>query len=147
MRCQKIRDRLPVFLYIFCYIIMCTLGCETIPVSQNIEPTTIIIRNNSNEYLKEVSLSESRKRDTGSIRMGSISTVPIGASQIFGRSSRPSNFPRQINVCRINKDDKELCKLVSLKTVLKRATTISGEALVFEMLPFSEVSVYLEKTR
>ena len=147
MRCQRIRDILPVFLIIFCYIIMCTLGCESIPVSQNREPTIIIIRNNSNEYLKEVSLSENRKRDTGSIRMGSISPVPKGASQIFGRSSQPSNIPRQINVCWINSDDVELCKLVSLKTVLKRATTISGEALVFEILPFSKVTVYLEKTR
>jgi len=92
-------------------------------------------------------LSENRKSDIGPIRMGSISPVPKGVSQIFGRSSQPSNIPWQINVCWINNDDKELCKLVSLKTVLKRATTISGEALVFEILPFSDVTVYLEKTR
>ncbi len=128
-------------------MLMCTLGCAIIPVSKKIEPMSIIIRNSSNEYLKEVSLSENRKRDTGSIKMGSISPVPMGASQVFGRSSQPSNLPGQIDVCWINKDDKKFCKLVALKSILKSSTSISGKAIVFEILPLAEISVYLEKSR
>ncbi len=147
MRCNKIRKLSIISFNIFFYILVCTLGCATIPVSKKIEPTSIIIRNNSNEYLKEVSLTENRKRDTGSIKMGSISPVPMGASQIFGRPSKPSSLPGQINVCWINKDDKKFCKLVALKSILKSSTSISGEAIVFEILPLAKISVYLEKSR
>ncbi len=127
-------------------MLICTLGCETIPVSGKSEPASIIIRNNSNEYLKEVSLSETRKRDTGSIKMGSISPVPKGVSQIFGRPSQPSKLPGQIDVCWINKDDKKFCRLVVLKSILKGSTSISGKAIVFEILPLAEINVYLEKS-
>ena len=145
MGCKIIRKLSIVFLS-FLYILM-SMGCETIPVSKKVEPTSIIIRNSSHEYLKEVSLSQNRKRDTGSIRMGSISPVPQGVSQIFGRPSQPPNLPGQINVCWIDNDDKKFCKLVELKSVLKGATETSGKAIVFEILSLSKISVYLEKTR
>jgi hypothetical protein len=129
-------------------IAMGVFGCQSIPVSWNNEPTIIIIRNSSNEYLEQVSIKEDRERERGGIHVQriSISPVPIGISQSVGRPTHPSKFPSQIKICWTNIDNKEFCKQVSIKKVLKEASEIPGEALVFEILPFSEINVFLERS-
>ena len=129
------------------YIFSCTLitlvsGCIGLPISQNNEPETIIIRNSSATYLEEVSI---RGNKTGNqyIRVGAISPLPVGVSQIIGRSTNPPRLPSEIYICWGDQAQKEICKQENIKAVLKNPAG-TGKALVFEILSLSDVKVCLE---
>jgi heat shock protein HslJ len=104
----------------------------------------IMVRNSTGADLAEASLSEAAGGNSAS-RYGSISPVPRGASQVFGRPTNPRQFPRTVNLEWIDDQGSRHSRELSLKKVLRTATGVKGEALVFDIHPQGDVDVYLER--
>lgn len=117
-------------------------GCASYQIGQRREPTTIIIRNSSNTYIEEVSIREVKKRNQY-VRMGMISPLPVGVSQSVGRPTDAPKMPNEIMICWIRDTNEKKCSNIDVKKVLK-AMTDSTHAIVFEILPQSNVDAYLE---
>jgi heat shock protein HslJ len=123
--------------------VLVVTACSSLPVSTGAEPPMIMVRNSSGTDLTEVSLSEAA--GGSSSRYGSISPVPRGASQVFGRGTNPRQFPRTVNLEWIDDQGSRHSRELSLKKVLRTATGAKGEALVFDIRPQGDVDVYLER--
>jgi hypothetical protein len=127
---------------LFCVFINLVIGCIGLPTIQKSEPTTIIVRNSSDTYLEEVSIRGSKKQNQYS-RMGAISPLPIGISQVIGRGTNPPKLPQKLIICWLDGAKKEICKQVDIKTILKSSQD-ANRALVFEIFSPSDVRIYLE---
>ncbi|MCK5492358.1 MAG: hypothetical protein KAJ14_04525, partial [Candidatus Omnitrophica bacterium] len=64
-------------------------GCSIIQRTKYAEPAIIAVRNNSGKSLSVVTLREARNAGNKQVRMGSISPVPRGVTQVIGRPSSP----------------------------------------------------------
>ena len=118
-------------------------ACSSLPISRDVEPSVIMVRNSTGADLAEVSLSEVGGGSAS--RYGSISPVPRGASQAFGRPTNPEQFPRVVKIEWIDDRGSRHSRELSLKKVLRSATGSTGEALVFDIHPQGDVDVYLER--
>lgn len=131
-----------VWFLVFAFVVS---ACSSLPISREAEPSVIMVRNSTGADLAEASLSEAAGGGVAS-RYGSISPVPRGASQVFGRPTDPRQFPRTVNLEWIDVQGSRHSRELSLKKVLRTATGAKGEALVFDILPLENVDVYLEQT-
>jgi heat shock protein HslJ len=118
-------------------------ACASLPIGRDVEPSVIMVRNSTGADLAEASLSEAKKGGSAS-RYGSISPVPRGESQVFGRPTNPRQFPRTVNLEWIDGQGSRHSRELSLSNVLQTATGAKGEALIFDVLPQGDAAVYLE---
>jgi len=118
-------------------------ACSSLQIGTRAEPTVIIVRNSTGADLAEASLSEAKDGNNAS-RYGSIAPVPRGASQVFVRPTKTRNLPGSVNLAWIDAQGDRYSRELSLKKELRTATGEKDEALVFDILPQGDVSVYLE---
>jgi hypothetical protein len=130
-----------MFVLVFVFV---APACSHTWIGRGAEPPTIMVRNSSGADLAEVSLSEAAGGSAS--RYGSISPVPRGASQVFGRGTNPQQFPRTVNLEWIDSQGSSHSRELSLKKVLRAATGTKGEALIFDINSQGNVDVYLELT-
>ncbi len=127
---------------LFTIFSICTMGCKSLPIHAKSEPATIIIRNSSQFYIETVTISGIKKQNQY-MRVGAISPLPQGVSQVIGRSTDPPLLPPKIPFCWVIETDNKICKQMDLRPVLNKSNA-EGKALVFEILTRSEAMVYLE---
>jgi len=136
-----IQNRLYILFYV---VIILIVGCANFPISQNKEPATIIIRNSSSIYIEEASIREVKMQNKH-VRMGAISPLPAGVSQVIGRPTNPPKLPKEIIICWVDEAQKERCRQEDITAVLKGLKD-PVTALVFEIRSRSEVRIYLENS-
>ena len=95
------------------------------------EPGAVAIHNASGEHLQQVVLKAARVKPGQPVRLGSVSPVPMGTTQQFGRRTDPPPFPLWVEVGWMNALGQVYSAEISLAEVLKRATGAPGETLVF----------------
>ena len=119
-------------------------SCASLPAGGAKEPRTIVIRNRSGADIASVTLRETgwMSRDP---RFGTIAPVPQGVSQEIGRSTGPPPLPRSIEVEWVDRAGRTLVREVSVAKALKGATGAGDEAIVFEIGPFEDVLVFIER--
>ncbi len=130
---------------IWIFTLICTLfltGCAKIQTGRNTEPSAVIIRNSTGIYIEAVLIRGIAKQDQY-VRVGAISPVPAGVSQIIGRPANPPKLPGQMMVCWVPVKANQVCRQKDISAVLKDST--DQAALVFEIVQGSEVRVYLER--
>jgi heat shock protein HslJ len=118
-------------------------ACSARLIGKGVEPTVIIVRNSTGADLAEANLSEAAG-GTRASRIGSISPIPRGTSQVFVRSTKPQPFPHTVNLEWIDAQGSRHSRKLSLEKVLQATTGAKGEALVFDVLPQGDAAVYLE---
>lgn len=128
-------------------VILLSIGlpaCATFPAGGGTEPPTIVIRNRSGADIATVTLREAGP-GAGQPRFASLAPVPTGASPQVGRSSDPPPFPRAVVLEWVDAAGRTVVRELSLLPALKDATGAKDEALVFEIGPFEDVLVFIER--
>jgi hypothetical protein len=124
-------------------ILVLIVGCASMQKGRNIEPRVIVVRNNSAVDLNVVSLREVGKSDEHSARLGSVSPVSRGVSQVFVRPAPPPPLPDVLDVSWTDSRGRKQTARVSLKEVLNNPSS-KGDVLIFEIRPLGRIDVYLE---
>ena len=119
-----------------------TGGCSTIQKTMYPEPTTIAVRNNSGISLSVVTLREIRNSDDKQVRMGSVSPVPRGATQVFKRPSSPPPLPAQVIISWTDYDQGQYEQEISLEKILSGPNTQAKDTLIFEIGQFGRINVF-----
>ena len=132
-----------VSLLVVCCCILA--GCTSLQLTRHAEPGTIVVINNCDTDLVFVALHTdgSGTSDTKGGRYGSVSPVPRGAAQIFGRPSSPPPLPDSIVVSWEEQSGHSYSRQVSLIQALRESTGKTGEQLVFDIYPGGNVVVNL----
>lgn len=133
-----------IWMSIFFVFINFMAGCTSLSLGQKNEPSLIIIRNNASFNIEQVSIRGIKKHGRHS-RVGMISPLPKGVSQVIGRPTNPPELPRELLICWVAEAEKENCKQKNIREVLKGVAG-SGTALVFEIRSQSDAKIYLENT-
>jgi hypothetical protein len=120
-------------------------SCASLPSAGVKEPHIIVIRNRSGEDIDTVTLREAGSRSQASL-FGSISPVPNGVAQEYVRATNPPPFPRTVAVEWVDHAGRTLVREVSVSKALRRAAGSSDDTLVFEIGPFEDVLVFMERT-
>ena len=120
------------------------VGCASMSRQSQTEPPIIIVRNASGVDLRTVSLRAAGDSGEADLRVGSVSPVPKGASQVFARPSSRAPLPMELEVAWVDAFAASYTRQVSLEPALKEATGAPGEALVFEIRPSGAIAVYCE---
>ena len=119
-------------------------GCSTILRTKYPEPTSIAVRNNSGISLSVVTLREARNSNDKQVRMGSISPVPRGVTQVFGRPSSPPPLPARVIISWTDDDQRQYEREILLKKILSDPNTQTKDSLIFEIRPSGRISVFKE---
>ena len=129
---------------VLCMMSMLTGGCFTTEDTRYPEPTTIAVRNNSGISLSVVTLKALRNSGERPVRMGSVSPVPIGATQVFVRPSSPPPLPEWVIVGWKDYDQGQYERELSLEDILSDPNTQTKASLIFEIQPFGRIDVFKE---
>ena len=116
----------------------------TIETPKYSEPKKIAIKNGSGIQLYEVFLREKTDSTAESFRVGQISPVPIGATQLIARPSSPPPFPRKVIISWIDSTQRQYNHETSLEIVLSTPSIETIDILVFEIGPSGRIRVYAE---
>ena len=117
-------------------------GCSTIQTTKYPEPKIIAVKNNSGTSLSVVTLRGVRTSGDKQVRMGRISPVPKGATQVFNRPSSAPSLPIQVIISWTDYYQRQYEREISLDKILSDPNTQTKEALVFEIRPSGRISVY-----
>ena len=117
-------------------------GCDTIRINKYPEPKTIAVRNNSGISLSIVTLRQVRNSGDKSVRMGRISPVPRGVTQIFERPSSLPPLPPRVIISWTDYDQKQYEREVSLEKILSDPNTQAKDTLIFEIGPSGTINVF-----
>ena len=117
-------------------------GCSTIQRTKYPEPTSIAVRNNSGISLSVVTLRGVRNSGDKQVRMGRISPVPRGASQVFRRSSSSPPLPGRVIISWTDYYQRQYEQEISLDKILSDPDTHTKDSLIFEIRPSGRISVY-----
>ena len=119
-------------------------GCSIIQRTKYAEPAIIAVRNNSGKSLSVVTLREARNAGNKQVRMGSISPVPRGVTQVIGRPSSPPPLPSLVIIRWTGYDQRQYEREILLEKVLSDPNTQTKDSLIFEIRPFCRISVFKE---
>jgi hypothetical protein len=119
-------------------------GCASAPFGRRVEPPVVIVRNLSGESLVGVGLRVPEK--SAPDRIGYVSPVPRGTSQVFVRPASAPPLPNEVEVDWVNRQGQRHTRRVSLRQALREATGEITEALVFEIGPAGSIKVYCERS-
>ena len=127
----------------FLFLLMLS-SCASLPIGGGEEPRIIVVWNRSGADIATVTLREAVSGQHAS-RFGSLSPVPMGVAQVYVRPTDPPTFPRSVAVEWLDNEGRTHVRELSLSKALRSSTGSSDEALVFEIWPFEEVLVFVEK--
>jgi len=119
-----------------------TYGCSTIQTTTYSEPKIIAVTNNSGISLSVVTLRGVRTSGDKQVRMGRISPVPRGASQVFRRSSSSPPLPGRVIISWTDYYQRQYEQEISLDKILSDPDTHTKDSLIFEIRPSGRISVY-----
>jgi hypothetical protein len=119
-------------------------GCSAIERTKYPEPTSIAVRNNSGISLSVVTLREVRNSSDKLVRMGRVSPVPRGATQVFERPSSPPPLPARVIISWTDSAQGQYEREISLEKILSNSNTQTKDSLIFEIRPFGRVAVFKE---
>ena len=119
-------------------------GCSTIGGTDYAEPRIIIVRNSSGINLAAVSLRGVREPGADSIRVGTISPVGAGVSQVFKRPTQPPPLPKRVVISWAVNAQRRYEREISLERVLTDPDAQTRDSLVFEITASGRVSIYKE---
>ena len=119
-------------------------GCSTIQRSMYPEPKIIAVKNNSGISLSVVTLRGVPNSAEKQVRMGSISPVPGGATQVFNRPSSAPPLPGRLIISWADNYQRQYEQVISLEKILSDPNTQTKDSLIFEIRPFGRISVYKE---
>ena len=119
-------------------------GCTAIEGTNYTEPRIIVVRNSSGVNFAAVSLREASTSGRDSIRVGTISPVGAGVSQVFKRPSQPPPLPKQVVISWADYAQRQYERQISLEQVLADPDAQTRDSLVFEISAFGRVRVYRE---
>ena len=108
-------------------------GCTSTSQPPRVYPGIIAIHNASDKDLQQVMLTEARSEPGESVRLGSVSPVPMGTIQQIVRGTNAPPLPLWVKVRWLNAQGQAYAVEVSLAGILSRATGAPGETLVFEI--------------
>ena len=123
-------------------ISMLTDGCSTMQRSNYTEPKIIAVRNNSGISLSVVTLSEVSNSDDEQVRMGSVSPVPRGATQVFKRPSSAPPLPARVIISWTDGYQRKYEREISLDKILSDPNTQTKDTLIFEIRPSGRINVF-----
>ena len=123
-------------------ISMLTGGCSTMQRTKYSEPKIIAVTNNSGTSLSVVTLRGLRNSNEKQVRVGRISPVPRGATQVFNRSSSAPPLPGRLIISWTDYYQRQYEQEISLDKILSDPDTQTKNSLVFEIRPFGRISVY-----
>lgn len=127
--------------------VACTSGRDVRHPLQAAEPKAIIIRNQSGLDIDGVRLSARGRPEDGAIPIGAVSPVLNGVDQTVVRGSSPPPLPPYLYLTWEEQRSVNVTVGVSLERVLAQASGHPEEALVFELQPNNQVSIYLERRK
>ena len=78
------------------------------------------------------------------VRIGKISPVPIGATQIFTRPSSPPPLPKKVIISWIDSTQRQYDSEISIEEVLSNSAVKTTNFLVFEIGFSGRINVYTE---
>ena len=117
-------------------------GCSTILRTKYPEPTSIAVRNNSGISLSVVTLRGVRNSGDKQVRMGRISPVPRGATQVFRRYSSSPPLPGRVIISWTDYYHMQYEQEISLEKILNDPDTQTKDSLIFEIRPSGRISIY-----
>jgi heat shock protein HslJ len=121
-------------------------ACATLPAGSFAEPPVIVVRNRSGADIATVTLRETSRTPDRALRFGSLSPVPAGASQSYVRPKDPPRFPKTVTLEWIDRQGQTHVRDLSVAPALRSATGAADELLVFEIGPYEDVLVLVERT-
>jgi hypothetical protein len=119
-------------------------GCAPVSRARYAEPGDILVKNMSGKHLSWVVLREARAKKGQPVRLGRFSPVPVGSTQGVGRATNPPALPEWVEVRWAEAYGREYGFEVSLAEILKKATGVPEEALVFRIFARGQLDVVLE---
>lgn len=114
-------------------------GCSTVEPSTESMITTVIIKNNTGKYIQKVSISEMTPNGIG--RHGSISPVPTGIEQVYGRGDKAKPLPETLRVRLVYNKGKAYEKSISTLSLLSSSSNTHA-TVVLEFTPNNTIKVY-----
>lgn len=121
-----------------------TGGCSTFRGTNYTEPKIIAVRNSSGINLSVVSLREVRKPGKNPVRVGSISPVQTGVTQVFKRPSSPPPLSKQVVISWADYSQRQYEREISLEQVLTDPNAQTKDTLLFEITASGGINVYRE---
>jgi hypothetical protein len=132
------------FFAILTMIVLIAGGCSTLERTKYPEPGIIAVRNNSGVNLSFVSLRGVLTTVGKSVRMGSVSPVPKGATQVFERPSAPPPLPKRVVISWADHAQRQYEKEISLEHIISNSAETIKNTLVFEIGPSGRINVFEE---
>ena len=134
------------FIAIITIVLLLSDGCFPVKMAKYHEPSIIAIRNNSGNHISNVSFNEMSVSAKQPVRIGSVSPVLNGTTQIFERPSSPPPLPERVIVSWTSPDNELHEQEVLLKKILADPNAQANEILIFELSPSGRVSVFLSSS-
>jgi len=117
-------------------------SCSTIQTTKYPEPKIISVTNNSGTSLSVVTLRGRGNSDNKPVRVGRISPIPRGATQVFNRPSSAPPLPAQVIISWVDLYQRHYEWEISLEEILSDPDTQTKDSLVFEIRPYGRINVY-----
>ncbi len=130
------------FFVLLSMVSMLAGGCSIIQRTRYAEPAIIAIKNSSGKSLSVVTLKEARNSGNKQVRVGSISPVPRGATQVFRRPSSPPPLPARVIISWTDYDQRQYEREIILEKVLSDPNTQTKDSLIFEIRSSGRISVF-----
>ena len=138
-------SRIKFVSFVILSIVSMMIGsCSTIERTKYPEPTSIGVRNNSGISLSVVTLRGVRTSGDKQVRMGSISPVPRGATQVFKRFSSSPPLATRVIISWTDSYQRQYEREISLDKILSDPDTQTKDSLIFEIRPSGRISVFKE---
>ena len=114
-------------------------GCSTVEQSLQNRITTIIIKNNTGKFIQKVSISEITPDGRG--KHGSISPLPSGTQQVYGRGDKVKPLSDVLLVQWIYNNNTAYEKEISISSLLNSLSN-TNKTIIFEFTPDNSLKVY-----
>jgi hypothetical protein len=131
-----------VWLMLFCLAMI--LGCAVVIGGARKEPRILIIRNSSGVDIRSVTLGAADSSDRNKGKHGTVSPVPLGASQVYFRPGSAPPLPKTLLISWVTKGSISHAREIALAAATNSAHDSMANAMVFEIHPGDYVDIYWE---
>jgi hypothetical protein len=115
-------------------------GCSKIEPSTQKIIDTIIVKNNTGVHIQKITISEITQNSIG--RHGSMSPVPVGLEQVFGRGDNVNRLADTLKVHWIDRYHRVYEKIISISSLLNSTPSNKSITIILEFSPYGTVKAY-----